>query len=1792
LFNLPQDVKKSPWEELQMEVDHYLERGNRSFRIVWKEDSPLTCAMLPYRTIRGQLHTGYFMANDQTFSLTFERRPKSYKLDCLPDKPVLFQSQQGLMVSVQRSDQSKFLAIISGTISGNNVTTTTGPRSPVTTAPTTSASVPTNSSESVLPANGTAKSRHGRAAVTDDADKGVSVASAGLLAARLQAVEFSTNKKLRELNAKLMQSQCNQYALTLGYSRSIFRTAPTLAAQIVFGRQDLKARAFANFLEIRECIPVHRFTFWQPKFADRLCYVKPPVVFQYGTRHFQGFLDTETLEIELAPPELKPCVSLSHYLLPRNNSVIAVDSNFTYFKKVKTLQIEDEIHDAEVGLFAVRPLVFRPLGDINISSLRSPITVTELYQQFETQQEVLQAVFKIQNQNNRVPWHRQLDAQEALDNLWKSTSFTWERIAANFWEKFVLIACCLVYIAAILILCNLSKVCVTGLVGRGRTYRLAVIRRDDAPEEEHPLSTRKKSRRRRRRSSSTSRSRSASPTRTKRKAPLPPSCSQVECGVTSAPPLYPTIQGDQSKIQKWPVAYANVISKRSTKTVIDLVCQDGVRARCMIDSGACINCIAPRLVTKLGLTAYPSEMTVKCAGGQTTKLKDKVDFAVHIKDDYRKITAYVLPAIPSEYDLLMGIEGFQAIGLQLRFDYTAKTVAFEDEVFPMVNSMAAEEQLQVVLPQAVEIPALSSVWIQAKITIPLATTEPVIFIPSCYTMQRYEIMLPSALLYPGRDGQTIGLQVSNMSLSTVKLYSQTRLGTIYDQSEFEPLQVNSVEVSNEDPSTIRAYILEQIDLKSSPVSQDQKERLIQLIMDNRDVFALLPNDAGRSTKFTAKIQTKPHSQPIAARPYNVAYSLRERFDELIQNLLDKGIIQPSESAYASPCLLVEKKGVDAQGRRQLRLVVDYRRLNELVISPAVRPPRIADLLHQLHDAKLFSTVDLKDGFFQLQLDPESFKYTAFITPDGLLYEFTRVPMGIKCAPSLMCRMISMLTSNSKNRVAYIDDILVMAPDFDAMMLELQALFSKMREHGLRMNLKKCEFIRKSVEYLGFVLSAAGIQPSTKLVAKIRSFPTPQNLKQLQSFLGLANFYRVHVKGYSAIVTPLLAIVRQVNRDKTFMWTSQAQAAFDKLKELLSERILLVHPDPHKPYILHTDASNTAIGAVLSQEDERRKLKPIAFISRTLMLSEQRYSVIERETLAIRWAVKKLHAFLYATLLPFIIYTDHQPLRTLLTNTQPNSRRLIKWILELQEYNFVVRYVKGSENAVADCLSRIPEINLLHPIPTMESFKEAQRQEPVLSAIGQLLREEPITVQLSKKQQTYVAKKGHRYCLQYDTLYFEDEQGSMVLAVPPQYRHAIIETMHDSKFAGHMGVAKTVQRIKRFYHWETIEQDVKRHIKGCEICHRAKPAARVVTTAKAVKFEDVFSTLAIDIVGPLPLASLLDNTYRYILTVQCCLSKFLFAIPLPVTNAQIICQTLFRHVFAIAGIPRQLISDNGPQFTSKEFRDFLDTLGIEIIYTSVYTPQSNPVERAHRTMKQTLTAYVSDHPELWLEYLPAVVLSLNTAVHTSTRETPFYLFFARDFFPPAERVLQRQATPTMETPPPHAIISSAIVLSREIAKHYLVLDSERRARSANSRRKPAKLREGGRCYLEASGPKASKFSNPFTGPYRLLRWATPQNAVIRLVNRPYDKPMVVHGSRLKQEPEYVGPDFEPALPQFREAQTQTHRDHRTEVERTTATQTEITRQRRRRQLASEEDTEPTGHRYQLRSKGPPGDPGGL
>lgn len=485
-------------------------------------------------------------------------------------------------------------------------------------------------------------------------------------------------------------------------------------------------------------------------------------------------------------------------------------------------------------------------------------------------------------------------------------------------------------------------------------------------------------------------------------------------------------------------------------------------------------------------------------------------------------------------------------------------------------------------------------------------------------------------------------------------------------------------------------------LRTDHLNEEEKVNLITLCSRYSDVFYI----EGEGLTFTNKIKHRIRTTdevPVHAKSYRYPFIHRQEVRDQIKKMLDQGIIQPSESAWSSPIWVVPKK-IDASGKQKWRLVVDFRKLNEKTLDDKYPIPNISDVLDKLGKCQYFTTLDLASGFYQVEMDPQDIEKTAFNVEHGH-FEFLRMPMGLKNSPSTFQRVMDNVLRGLQNDIClvYLDDIIVFSTSLQEHMTNLEKVFQRLRESNFKIQMDKSEFLKLETAYLGHIISKDGIKPNPDKISAIKNYPIPKTPKEIKQFLGLLGYYRKFIPDFARTTKPLTQCLK---KGRKITLDTEYVNCFEKCKILLTNDPILQYPDFSKEFNLTTDASNVAIGAILSQGPIGSD-KPICYASRTLNESEINYSTIEKELLAIVWATKYFRPYLFGR--KFKILTDHKPLQWMMNLKEPNSR-LTRWRLRLSEYDFTVIYKKGKSNTNADALSRI-EIHTKEAMSLIDEIDE-------------------------------------------------------------------------------------------------------------------------------------------------------------------------------------------------------------------------------------------------------------------------------------------------------------------------------------------------------------------------------------------------------------------------------------------------------------------------------------------------------
>ncbi|KAL0399243.1 UNVERIFIED_CONTAM: Retrovirus-related Pol polyprotein from transposon.6 [Sesamum radiatum] len=742
--------------------------------------------------------------------------------------------------------------------------------------------------------------------------------------------------------------------------------------------------------------------------------------------------------------------------------------------------------------------------------------------------------------------------------------------------------------------------------------------------------------------------------------------------------------------------------------------------------------------------------------------------------------------------------------------------------------------------------------------------------------------------------------------------------------------------------------------------------LFHILSTYQQVFSL-PQGLPPSRSQDHRIHLLPNQPPINVRPYRYPHFQKVVMSEMIAEMLQAGVIQPSNSPFSSPVLLVKKKD------GTWRFCVDYRGLNAVTIRDRFPIPTVDELLDELHGATIFSKLDLRAGYHQIRVAPEDIHKTAFRTVDGH-FEFLVMPFGLTNAPSTFQAVMNDIFRPLLRRfvLVFFDDILIYSTSWDTHLLHLTQVLQVLATNSLFAKLAKCTFGVSSIDYLGHVISANGVAADPSKLRAIADWPTPQTITGLRAFLGLTGYYRRFVHQYASIAGPLTDVLKGPH----FRWTPEATAAFAALKSALLSLPVLHLPDFSRPFDVTTDASQFAVGAVLSQQHH-----PIAFFSKKMSPRMQAASAYEREMYAITEAVRKWRQYLLGR--KFHIYTDQKSLRGLITQTVQTPAQQ-RWLTKLLGFDFEIHYTPGRENRVADALSRYPSATALF-------FTAVSSSSPALLArLRDYFTHHPAGVSFishlqQKPEGSLQFSSQHRLVFFKERLYIPDFD---------DIRPSLLNEFHSTPIGGHSGVRATLARLAASFYWPKMMFDVKQFIQQCAICQQSKYSTqRPMGTLQPLPIpRHVWEDISMDFITHLPAS----NGKTVIWVVVDRLSKYAHFVSLPThfTRASL-AASFSEAIYKLHGMPRTIVSDRDKVFISHFWSALFKLSGTTLMYSSAYHPQTDgQTEVLNRVLETFLRCFVSEMPHRWARFIHLAEFWYNSTHHSSIGMPPFQALYGR------------------------------------------------------------------------------------------------------------------------------------------------------------------------------------------------------
>lgn len=743
-----------------------------------------------------------------------------------------------------------------------------------------------------------------------------------------------------------------------------------------------------------------------------------------------------------------------------------------------------------------------------------------------------------------------------------------------------------------------------------------------------------------------------------------------------------------------------------------------------------------------------------------------------------------------------------------------------------------------------------------------------------------------------------------------------------------------------------------------------------LLQEFTDV--LKPMTSTKEIKHNVKHYIETTGPPLFARPRPLAPNKYKAAKTEFEAMMSMGICQPSKSPWASPMHVVTKKDGN------LRICGDYRRLNAVTLPDRYPIPRVQDFTYHMEGMTIFSKIDLKKAFFWIPVAENDIEKTAVTTPFGL-FEFRRMPFGLRNAPQTFQRfMHEVLRGLDYCCYCFIDDLLVYSENPEHHEEHLRIILKRLSDYGIGINIDKCQFGQQKLNFLGYEVTQEGITPTTERVQTILNYPKPVTVQDLRRFLGMVNFYHDCLPKQAEIQIELNKLLHNKKKnDKTLItWNEATEDAFNKCRLSISEAARLTHPVQGAPLAIMTDASNISVGAVL-QQNTNNTWKPLSFFSKKLSDTQARYSVYDRELLAIYMAVKHFRRLIEGN--DVVVYTDHKPLSYAMTKAEstcdtPKRGRQLHFI---SQFCSRIEYIHGTNNVVADALSRITAIDCPAIIDFENLAKEQTRDEDLKHLLKQdNLHFVKITLPTSKQE-----------------IYCENKTKTLRPYLPKSFRETAFKALHEMS---HPGIRTTRKMITDKYFWPGMNKDISTWTRCCISCQRAKIHRHTKTPLIQFPESRRFEHVHVDIVGPLTPS----EGYRYLVTIIDRCSRWPEAVPVSDISAETVARVIYDNWITRFGCPLRITTDQGRQFESTLFLKVMNKLGISRIRTTAYHPQSNGlVERFHRTLKTALIARVNK--QQWVQELSTVLLGIRTVIHKETNYSPATMVYGTSLRLPAD-----------------------------------------------------------------------------------------------------------------------------------------------------------------------------------------------
>lgn len=841
---------------------------------------------------------------------------------------------------------------------------------------------------------------------------------------------------------------------------------------------------------------------------------------------------------------------------------------------------------------------------------------------------------------------------------------------------------------------------------------------------------------------------------------------------------------------------------------------------------------------------------------------------------------------------------------------------------------------------------------------------------------------------PLKPGGVGGIKISNMGVKKFRSLLKKK----GHREDFQVFQL------------VKASALDEMKVGEKGATATNRGQLEKLLSKYKTVFRTeLPPGLPPERSVDHAIEIEANSKPPMRPLYQLSPAELVAAKEYVVDLIRNGKIRRSKFPIGASLFFVKHKG-------SLRGVVDYRALNRITKRNNAPLPRADEMFDRLGEARVFSKLDLKTGFHQIRVKPEDIEKTAFNTKYGQ-FEYLVMPMGLCNAPATFQSLMNRIFYDCIDvfLVVYMDDLLVFSKTPEDHLRHLDTVLSRLQSEELYVSPNKCCFMEEETEFLGLIVGPNGIRVNPQKVEVLQDWPRPATLTELRSFIGLLQFFRRFIKGFSEVASPLTSLTRKGKGIEK--WDTSCDEAFQKLKAAITTTPILIAPKWDKPFRCHVDASQKAVGGTLTQLDDNGGERVVAFFSKKLSDTEQCYTANERELLALVYFLKRFRCYLEG--MTFEVFTDNQVLKHFLTKPYLN-RKEARWIDLLAQFGISKINLKaGRVHVLGDALSRAPHVigdttplhvnhmetaSLSLSLDFAQHYEQDQLFGPILKALDGEWPKERV-----KKEK--VSRLLHLFRKSEGLLLYKDK-----ICVPRRVVRDLLYQAHDVRVSGHFATGKTLARLDK-YHWKGKARDVTRYCQGCMTCQQQKdyhsqkkftdPTPLDVPTRR-------WGSLATDLIVKLPQTK---QGYDSITTWVDRLSRRVHFIPSRGDDSAVdVATNFFAHIFRHHGLPDSIVSDRDPKFTSKFWGHLMSLCGIRLQMSSSHHPQTDGAsEVMNRMVENYLRCYCSLRQDDWDVLLPAAEFAYNSAETLDLGSSPFEIDLGWSPWSPID-ILHKESTP--------------------------------------------------------------------------------------------------------------------------------------------------------------------------------------